>query len=139
MSAGVAIEPPLLDVKNLSARFRMGNVDMLAIRRVDLEIRRREVLGIIGESGSGKSVTGLAILRLLPAHAAVTADRLQFEERELLPLDDEAFRALRGTHLAMVFQDIMTSFVPSISVPVRFAADPPDTRIPSVPSTRRNQ
>lgn len=116
MSAGVAIEPPLLEVKNLSARFRMGNVDMLAIRRVDLEIRRREVLGIIGESGSGKSVTGLSILRLLPVHAAVTADRLRFEGRELLPLDDEAFRKLRGTHLAMVFQDPVGAFNPAKSI-----------------------
>jgi oligopeptide/dipeptide ABC transporter ATP-binding protein len=116
MSAAVASEPPLLEVRNLSTRFRMGAVDMLAVRRVDLAVARREVLGIIGESGSGKSVTGLSLLRLLPAHATVTADLLRFAGRELLPLDDEAFRQLRGTHLAMVFQDPVGAFNPAKSI-----------------------
>ncbi len=116
MSAAVANEPPLLEVRNLSTRFRMGAVDMLAVRRVDLEVARREVLGIIGESGSGKSVTGLSLLRLLPAHAKVTAEYLRFAGRELLPLDDEAFRQLRGTHLAMIFQDPVGAFNPAKSI-----------------------
>ena len=116
MSAAAANEPPLLEVRNLSTRFRMGAVDMLAVRRVDFEVARREVLGIIGESGSGKSVTGLSLLRLLPAHATVAADHLRFAGRELLPLDDEAFRQLRGTHLAMVFQDPVGAFNPAKSI-----------------------
>ncbi|MEQ1612958.1 MAG: ABC transporter ATP-binding protein [Hyphomicrobiaceae bacterium] len=116
MSAAVTNEPPLLEVRNLSTRFRMGAVDMLAVRRVDLEVARREVLGIIGESGSGKSVTGLSLLRLLPAHAKVAAEYLRFAGRELLPLDDEAFRQLRGTHLAMIFQDPVGAFNPAKSI-----------------------
>ena len=116
MSAAVVNEAPLLMVRNLSTRFRMGSVDMMAVRGIDLEVQRREVLGIIGESGSGKSVTGLSLLRLLPAHATVTADHLSFAGRELLPLGEEDFRRLRGTHLAMVFQDPVGAFNPAKSI-----------------------
>ncbi len=115
-AVAVAQDAPLLEVRNLSVRFRMGDADMLAVRRVDLEIRRGEVLGIIGESGSGKSVTGLAILRLLPSHAMVTADYLRFGGRDLQELDDQAFRQLRGTHLAMVFQDPVGAFNPAKTI-----------------------
>ena len=116
MAAHGATEAPLLQVQNLSASFRMGRTDVMAVRRVDLEVKRREVLGIIGESGSGKSVTGLAILRLLPGHATVAADKLMFDGRNLLDLDDQAFRDLRGTHLAMVFQDPVGAFNPAKSI-----------------------
>ncbi len=112
----MSAEPPVLDIRNLVTRFRMGRTEILAVRRVDLVLRRREVLGIIGESGSGKSVTGLAILRLLPSHASVTADRMDFAGQDLLALDDESFRKLRGTHLAMVFQDPVGAFNPAKTI-----------------------
>ncbi|MBL8700676.1 MAG: ABC transporter ATP-binding protein [Alphaproteobacteria bacterium] len=108
--------PPLLELRDLAVRFRMGGAEVAAVRRVDLEIRRGEVLGIIGESGSGKSVTGLALLRLLPGHAMVSAERMRFDGRDLQDLDDESFRRLRGTHLAMVFQDPVGAFNPAKSI-----------------------
>ena len=112
----LAGEAPLLEVRNLSASFRMGSTEVRAVRSVDLAVRRREVLGIIGESGSGKSVTGLSLLRLLPDHAKVAADCLRFGDRNLLSLSNEEFRDLRGTHLAMVFQDPVGAFNPSKSI-----------------------
>src|SRR5258706_2344383 len=106
----------VLEIRNLRARFRTGGADVEAVRGIDLAIGEGEVLGIIGESGSGKTVTGMAILRLLPANAEVSADELSFRGRPLLALTDEAFRALRGTHLAMIFQNPAGSFNPAKSI-----------------------
>ena len=106
----------VLKIRNLCARFRTGGATIDAVRGVDLTLGEGEVLGIIGESGSGKTVTGLAILRLLPPNAEVTADVLNFRGRPLLGLDDEAFRALRGNHLAMIFQNPAGSFNPAKTI-----------------------
>jgi oligopeptide/dipeptide ABC transporter ATP-binding protein len=106
----------LLEIRNLTARFRTAEAMVEAVRGVDLDIGEGEVLGLIGESGSGKTVTGLAILRLLPRHAEVTAERLAFRGRPLLPLRDEEFRVLRGCHLAMIFQNPVGSFNPAKTI-----------------------
>jgi peptide/nickel transport system ATP-binding protein len=110
------VTAPLLDISNLTVRFRTEGASVDAVRGVDLEIGEGEVLGIIGESGSGKTVTGLAILRLLPGNAEIAADRLDFRGRNLLALTDEEFRSLRGTHLAMVFQNPAGSFNPAKTI-----------------------
>jgi oligopeptide/dipeptide ABC transporter ATP-binding protein len=107
---------PVLEVRGLATRFAMAGGDVAAVRGVDLTLARGEVLGIIGESGSGKSVTALSILRLLPAHARVSADTLCFAGRDLASLDDGAFRALRGTHMAMIFQDPVGAFNPAKTI-----------------------
>lgn len=106
----------VLEIRNLCARFRTGGAAVEVVRGVDLAIGEGEVLGIIGESGSGKTVTGLSILRLLPANAEVSADVLNFRGSPLLTLTDEAFRALRGTHLAMIFQNPAGSFNPAKTI-----------------------
>jgi oligopeptide/dipeptide ABC transporter ATP-binding protein len=106
----------LLEIRNLTARFRTAEVTIEAVRGLDLDIGEGEVLGLIGESGSGKTVTGLSILRLLPAHAEVTAERIEFHGRPLLALRDEEFRALRGRQLAMIFQNPAGSFNPAKTI-----------------------
>lgn len=116
MADGTASAAPLLEVKNLAVRFGPAAGGVNAVRRVDLTVGRKEVLGIIGESGSGKSVTGLSILRLLPGNATITADTLKFGGRDLLTLSDRQFRELRGTHLAMIFQDPVGAFNPAKSI-----------------------
>jgi len=90
-----------------------------AVRDLSFSITPGQVLGLVGESGSGKSVTSLAIMRLLPPQAIVTGD-IAFarsgESSSLLPLSDDSMRRLRGSHMAMIFQEPMTALNPVMRV-----------------------
>ena len=127
----------VLEIRNLCARFRTGGAPVEAVRGVDLAIGEGEVLGVIGESGSGKTVTGLAILRLLPENAEISADVLNFRGRPLQALTDDAFRALRGIHLAMVFQNPAGAFNPAKTIGWHLArtAERARTRWPRAPGS----
>jgi len=103
---------PLLEVRNL--RVQAGPLDV--VRGVDLTLRPGETLGIIGESGSGKTVTCLALLRLLPEGLKAEADALVWRDRDLTSLPDRAFRPYRGREMAMVFQDPVGSFNPAKTI-----------------------
>ncbi|PSC03185.1 peptide ABC transporter ATP-binding protein [Alsobacter soli] len=107
---------PLLEVMNLRTSFAVGDRRVKAVRGVSFAIADEEVLGLIGESGSGKTVTGMSLLRLLPEHAAVEADAIRFRGKELSGLGDDDFRALRGVQLAMIFQDPVGSFNPAKTI-----------------------
>lgn len=107
---------PLIDIRNLQVRFRVGDGEVEAVRGVDLTIRRGEVVGIIGESGSGKTVTMTALLRLLPGNARVSADRLDFEGEPVLAPSAAEFRAWRGRRLAMIFQNPAGAFNPAKTI-----------------------
>jgi peptide/nickel transport system ATP-binding protein len=101
----------LLTIDNLTIRFGQTQ----AVRGLSLEIASGESLGLVGESGSGKSVTALAILRLLDA-AATVEGRIAFDGCELLALDPEEMRQLRGREIAMIFQEPMTALNPVLPV-----------------------
>ena len=103
---------PLLEVRNL--RVQAGPLEV--VRGVDLTLRPGETLGIIGESGSGKTVTCLALLRLLPEGLKAEADVLVWRGRDLASLPDREFRPYRGREMAMVFQDPVGSFNPAKSI-----------------------
>ncbi len=103
---------PLLDIRDLSVTFAAPGGGVQALRHVSISVPPGEVVGVVGESGSGKSTLALAIMRLLPHHAAVTAETMAFEGRDLARLDASAMQDLRGARLAMVFQDPMTSLNP---------------------------
>jgi len=103
---------PLLEVRNL--RVQAGPLDV--VRGVDLTLRPGETLGIIGESGSGKTVTCLALLRLLPEGLKAEADALVWRDRDLTGLPDREFRPYRGREMAMVFQDPVGSFNPAKTI-----------------------
>jgi dipeptide transport system ATP-binding protein len=106
----------LLDVRNLSVTFATRGGAFHAVSGIDIRVDENEVLAIVGESGSGKSVAMLAVMGLLPWTATVTADRLEFDGRDLRTLDDRERRAMIGKDIAMIFQEPMSSLNPCFTV-----------------------
>jgi len=106
---------PLLKVDNLTVGFPSKSGLVSAVTDVSFELFPGEVLSVVGESGSGKSVTALAIMRLHPRSAQITGS-VQFDGRDLLTIDDDEMRAIRGRDVAMIFQDPMTALNPVFSV-----------------------
>jgi len=107
----------LLEVQGLRTRFHCDDGIVQAVRGVSLEVEAGEAVGLVGESGCGKSVLGLSIMGLIrEPPGEVTASRLRLGEHELRSLDPEGLRRLRGVELAMVFQDPMTSLNPFLRI-----------------------
>jgi peptide/nickel transport system ATP-binding protein len=106
---------PLLEVEDLSVRFDTDDGSVHAVDRMSLTLEPRQVLGIVGESGCGKSVTALSILGLLPKTAAVTGS-IRFEGDELLGASSSRLRKVRGRQISFVFQEPMTSLNPVFRV-----------------------
>ncbi len=107
---------PILEVVGLSTQIRVPGGLLQAVHGVDLALEKGEVLGLIGESGSGKTMVGLSILRLLPETARSEATLLRFQGRDIGALSSAEFRALRGQRLAMVFQNPAGAFNPAKSI-----------------------
>jgi len=103
---------PLLDVKDLSIAF--GAVEV--VDRLSFSIGRGEALGLVGESGCGKSVTSLALMGLLPPRGCTVRGSILLDGQELTSISREAWRHVRGSRIAMVFQDPMTALDPLVTV-----------------------
>ncbi len=106
----------LLDIENLRTTFDIHVGKVQAVRGIDLHVDEGETVGIVGESGCGKSVTMLSILDLLPDYAKISADKLVFEDTDLTQLTPKMFRKLSGDQIGMIFQDPMTSLNPLFTV-----------------------
>ena len=113
--AGMAREP-LLVVDDLEVRFWTSRGIVHAVNGVSFDIAPGETLGIVGESGCGKSVTSLALLGILPRAGRVTAGSARFEGSELTTMSDSQLRRIRGRQIAMIFQDPMTSLNPVLTI-----------------------
>jgi dipeptide transport system ATP-binding protein len=107
---------PVLKVRDLTVEFTTLRGKIRAVDRLSFELKQGETLGIVGESGCGKSMTSLALMGLLPSNGKLSASELKFEGRDLLRMDERERRKLRGGSMAMIFQDPMTSLNPSFTV-----------------------
>jgi len=102
----------LLQIRNLSVEFTSGGTVTSAVRNVSLEVAKGETLALIGESGSGKSVTALSILRLLPPAARYPSGEIRLLGREMLSASAEGLKDARGNKVGIIFQEPMTSLNP---------------------------
>jgi len=108
---------PLLEINDLHVQFRTDAGIVRAVEGVSFEIRQGETLAVVGESGCGKSVTAMSILRLIESQGGeITAGRVAFEGTDLLSLSEDAIRDIRGNQIAMIFQEPMTSLNPVYTV-----------------------
>jgi peptide/nickel transport system ATP-binding protein len=105
----------LLEVSDLSVRFQTDDGAVQAVDRVSFTLEERQVLAIVGESGCGKSVTAMSMLKLLPKSATVSGTA-RFDGRDLLGARDSELRAIRGREISFVFQEPMTSLNPALTV-----------------------
>ncbi|MFV0472669.1 MAG: ABC transporter ATP-binding protein [Pikeienuella sp.] len=104
---------PLLSVRDLKVRFRAGDRLLRAVDGVSFDLMPRQTLGVVGESGCGKSVTSMAIMRLVPQPPGVYAGgQVMLDGRDLLQISEAEMRKLRGARLGMIFQEPMTSLNP---------------------------
>src|ERR1051325_8683175 len=108
---------PLLSVTNLSVAFDTDRGSILPVRDVSFSIFPGQTVALVGESGCGKSVTSLSILRLIPQPPGrILAGKVLFNGRDLLELSEKHMRAVRGREIAMIFQEPMTSLNPVYTI-----------------------
>jgi peptide/nickel transport system ATP-binding protein len=108
---------PLIDIQGLRVKFHGDDGRIThAVDGVDLSVRHGATLGLVGESGCGKSVTSLAIMGLLSKQSAEVSGSIRFDGFDLLRTSDQTLRDLRGNRLAMIFQEPMTSLNPSFTI-----------------------
>ena len=102
----------LLEIKDLSVRYTTDKVISRAVNHVSLSVSKGEVLGLVGETGAGKTTTALAMLRLLPKYTSEVEGEILFHGEDLTRASDKQMRSIRGGHISMIFQDPMTSLNP---------------------------
>jgi len=107
---------PLLSVENLQVGFKMRSGQVTAVDDISLNVSAGECVGIVGESGCGKTTTGLAVMRLLAANGSITKGRISFDGTDLASLSEAEMRKFRGNQVALVPQDPLTSLNPSTKI-----------------------
>src|SRR5438552_6809371 len=103
---------PVLSVRNLQVEFATRRSTLRAIDGISFDIARGEILGVVGESGAGKSVTGLAVIGLIDPPGRIAGGEIRLAGNRIDNLDPDAMRKLRGRQIGMIFQDPLTSLDP---------------------------
>lgn len=107
---------PVLEIKGLRTQFFLREGTVTALDGIDLTIYENESVGIVGETGCGKSMTAFSILRLVPHPGRITAGSIKFKGNELTTLDMDRMRSVRGTKISMIFQDASTALDPVFTI-----------------------
>ena len=107
---------PLVSIKNLHVRFQTYAGRVHAVNGVSLDIKRGEIFGLVGETGCGKSVTGLSLLRLVPPPGEIATGRITFDGQDILSLSEQEMQDIRGARISMIFQDPAASLNPVFTV-----------------------
>ncbi len=107
---------PILQVDDLSVDITLSRSVVHPVGNVSFSLEAGETLGLVGESGCGKSMTGLSIMRLLPNGGHVVSGSVKLDGRDLVPLDDNVIRTVRGNEIGMIFQDSLTSLNPTMTI-----------------------
>jgi peptide/nickel transport system ATP-binding protein len=107
---------PVLDIKNMEVTYHTRDGILKALHDISFSVMPGEIVGIVGESGCGKSTISSAILQLLPSNGEISAGHLFFKDQDLRSINEEKLRNLRGQDIAMVFQDPMTSLNPVFTI-----------------------
>ena len=109
--------PELLEVKDLKTQFFTRDGVVHAVDGVSFELAAGETLGLVGESGCGKSVTALSLMRLIPQPPGrIVKGSILFDGQDIIKMDDDEVRGIRGNNIAMIFQDPMTSLNPVLTI-----------------------
>ncbi len=106
----------VLEIEGLRTEFRLRRSTVVAVDDVSFHVDEGECVGVVGESGCGKTTTGLSIMKLLPNVGHVTGGSIRLLGQDLAPLSEKAMRKVRGNEVAMIFQDPMTSLNPTMTI-----------------------
>ena len=112
----IDVTPPALALQRLGVEYRVLGAARRVLHDIDLEIRRGESYGLVGESGCGKSTVAFAVLRYLPRNGSVSSGRILINGTDLLALDGDRLREMRRKTLAMVYQDPAKALNPSLCI-----------------------
>lgn len=110
------MKEPLIQVKNLKTYFYIDKQAVKAVDDVSFTVNKGEIVCLVGESGCGKSVTSLSIMRLISEPGKIVSGEIQFDGKNLLELDNKSMREIRGNEIAMIFQEPMSSLNPVLTI-----------------------